>query len=83
MLFGFGKYIRRTVLFFALFFLLLGYVKKNYPALTQEVSNWITGESAAPVGRAVTSLVDRLTEGGNIRQAVEVFYENFKTEPTG
>ena len=82
MFFGFGKCIRRGILIFALLFLLLGCLKRSYPAVGQEVSNWITGKGTASVNRAISVLVDRLAEGANIRQAVEVLYENFGSEQT-
>ena len=83
MFFGFGKCIRRGFIFLLLLFLLLGYVKRNHPAIHQEVANWITGTDSAPVSKAVSALVDKLAESSNIRQSVEVFYENFKADKEG
>ena len=81
MFFLFGRRMRRCILFFLLLFLSLGFLKQNYPHIGAEVSRWITGEKSNPVTKAVSSFVDSLSEEGELRKAVEVFYENFKTDP--
>ena len=81
-IFLFSKRIRRGILFFILLILSLGFLKQNYPQIGAEVNRWITGEKSNPVTKAVSSLVDSLSEEGELRKAVEVFYENIKDHRT-
>lgn len=78
MFFHFGKCIRRSILFFILLIMALGFLKQNYPRFSHQVGRWIVGEEYSPVTKAVSSLVDTLSEESDIRKAVEVFYENIK-----
>ena len=77
-LFGIGRRIRRSIILCLLFIAAAIALKQNYPELGHQVGQWITGTKDSPVVKAVSSMVESLSQGENVKSAVEVFCENLE-----
>lgn len=49
-------------------------LKYRYPAAGQQVGQWISGAESR-ISQAVSGVIDRLSAGGGLTDAVEVFRE--------
>lgn len=78
MLFGFFRKLRRGILFVVLVLAATAVLQSRYPQLGRQIGQWISGTKDSPVVRAVSSMVDSLSKGDNVKTAVEVFCENFE-----
>ncbi len=78
MFFGFFRKLRRGILFVVLVLAATAVLQSRYPQLGTQIGQWISGAKDSPVVRAVSSMVESLSNGDNVKTAVEVFCENFE-----
>lgn len=79
MLFGFVRRWQRRIILCLLLVIFILVIKQRHPQFGQTVGQWISGAKDGRVARAVSSMVDSLSEGEDWSNAVEVFREGWKS----
>ena len=78
MLFGFVRRWQRRIIVCLLIVIFALVVKQKYPQIGQTVGEWISGSRDSRIARAVSSMVDSLSDGEDLKTAVEVFCEGWE-----
>ena len=78
MLFGFVRRWQRRIIWCLLLVILVLVIKQQYPDLGQQVGQWISGTRDSRVAKAVSSMVESLSDGKDLKTAVEVFCEGME-----
>lgn len=81
MLFGFVRRWQRRIIFCLLIVIFVLVMKQRHPDLGQTVGQWISGTKDTRIARAVSSMVDSLSAGEDLKRAVEVFCEGWEAAP--
>ena len=79
----FHRPIRRFSILCSLLILLALTLKFTLPGLGQTVGDWIAGAEENRVSAAIESFAASLSDGGSLREAVEVFYESWQNFTPG
>lgn len=77
MLFGFVRRWQRRIIVCLLIVIFVLVMKQKHPQLGQTVGRWISGAKDSRAARAVSSMVESLSEGEDLKKAVEVFCEGW------
>ena len=77
MLFGFVRRWQRRIIVCLLIVIFVLVMKQKHPQLGETVGQWISGTKDSRVARAVSSMVESLSEGEDLKTAVEVFCEGW------
>lgn len=74
-MFGF---LRRKLFLFLLILCTVLFLKQNAKGIADTVEKWITGGKESRISQAVSQLIDGLSEGEGLHNAVEVFRETLQ-----
>ncbi len=77
MLFGFVRRWQRRIIVCLLIVIFVLVMKQKHPQLGETVGQWISGTKDSRAARAVSSMVDSLKDGEDLKTAVEVFCEGW------
>lgn len=77
MLFGFVRRWQRRIIVCLLIVIFVLVMKQKHPQLGETIGQWISGTKDSRVARAVSSMVESLSEGEDLKTAVEVFCEGW------
>ena len=72
------SWLIRKIIFFIGLITVVMFLKNNSAQIGETIENWIVGREDNRVAQAVSSLVDSLSEGNGLSDAVEVFCENLQ-----
>lgn len=75
------RHFRRNVLICAVILTTAFLLKYAYPSAGAKVGQWISGAQENRVTAAVSDLLEELSHGSGITNAVEVFYETIRNTP--
>lgn len=79
----FHRPVRRVTIMCSLLIALALTLKFALPELGETVGDWIAGAAENRVSAAIESFSASLSEGGSLREAVEVFYESWQNFAAG
>lgn len=77
MLFGFVRRWQRRIIVCLLIVIFVLVMKQKHPQLGETIGQWISGTKDSRAVRAVSSMVESLSEGEDLKTAVEVFCEGW------
>ena len=83
MLFGWICRWQRRIIICLLIVILVLVVKQKYPQPGRQIGEWISGTGDTRIAKAVSSMMESLSEGDDLKTAVEVFCEGWKHTPQG
>ena len=81
MLFGFVRRWQRRIIVCLLIVIFVLVMKQKHPQLGETVGQWISGTGDTRIAKAVSSMLESLSEGDDLKTAVEVFCEGWKHTP--
>lgn len=79
MFFCFIRRWQRRIIICLLLVIFVLVMKQKHPQLGQTVGEWISGSKDTRIARAVSSMMDSLSEGEDLKTAVEVFREGWSS----
>ena len=72
------RWLVRKIIFIIGLVTVVMFLKNNCGQIGDTVGRWIAGQEDHPVVQAISGVVDSLSEGNGLVDAVEVFYENLQ-----
>lgn len=78
MLFRPGRCFPRGILFCLLLIGGILLLKQRHPEIGAQIGQWISGAKESAVYQAISSMLSTLSDGGDMKTAVEVLCENLQ-----